>query len=121
MVRGDDQEGRKGTYGVLEQADVVWSVWLEDRHTPVVRVIRGRELTGPDLWHGVLKVENGLGSLDMAATWGDEIGPLDDGKTLDVPEPAVPTHLIDLVMSDPVLLWDGSELDLASMRERQLA
>ena len=73
-VRQDDQEGRNGTHGVLERADVIWAVWSDDGETPVVRVIRGRELDGPDLKHGALQFQNELGVLETAALHGDEIG-----------------------------------------------
>ena len=110
-VRQDDQEGRNGTQGVIERADVVWAVWSDDGETPVVRVIRGRELDGPDLRHGALQFQNELGALETASFHGDEIGLLKDGRTLDVPEPAVPRHLIGHLMSDRVLFSDGTEME----------
>ncbi|GJD92588.1 hypothetical protein BHAOGJBA_6143 [Methylobacterium hispanicum] len=110
-VRQDDQEGRNGVYGVLERADVVWAVWSDDGETPVVRVIRGRDRDGPDLRHGTLEFENELGALETASFHGDEIGLLADGRTMDVPEPAVPQHLIGHLMSDPVLFYDGTEME----------
>lgn len=110
-VRQDDQEGRNGTHGVLDRADVVWAVWSDDGETPVVRVIRGRNLDSPDLKHGALQFQNELGALETAALHGDEIGLRKDGKTLDLPKPAVPRHLISLLMSDPVLFYDGTELE----------
>lgn len=108
-VRQDDQESRNGVYRVLERADVVWAVWSDDEETPVVRVIRGRDRDGPDLRHGALKFENEISTLETASYHGDEIGLLADGRTLDVPEPAVPRHLIGHLMSDPVLFCDGTE------------
>ncbi|WP_455976884.1 hypothetical protein [Methylorubrum populi] len=77
----------------------------------MVRVIRGRNLDGPDLKHGALQFQNELGGLETAALHGDEIGIRKDGKTLDLPEPAVPRHLISLLMSDRVLFYDGTELE----------
>lgn len=110
-MRQDDQEGRNGSHGVLDRADVVWAVWSDDEETPVVRVIRGRYRGGPDLKHGALQFQNELGALETASFHGDEIGLLADGRTLDVSEPAVPRHLIGLLMSDPVLFYDGTELE----------
>lgn len=112
-VRQDDQEGRNGSHGVLERADVVWAVWSDDGETPVVRGIRGRGLDGPDLKHGALQFQNELGALEVVALHGDEIGLLADGRTPDVPEPAVPRHLIGLLMSDPVLFYDGNEMEFS--------
>ncbi|CAO4181221.1 hypothetical protein EEDFHM_03878 [Methylorubrum populi] len=40
-----------------------------------------------------------------------ETGLLTDGRTLDVPEPAVPRHLIGLPMSNPVLFYDGTGIE----------
>lgn len=48
-VRQDDHEGRNGTQGGLERADVVWAVWSDDGETPVIRIISGRDRDGPDL------------------------------------------------------------------------
>lgn len=110
-VRQDDQEGRNGSAGVLDRADVVWAVWSDDGETPVVRVIRGRELDGPDRKHGAIQFQNELGALETASFHGDEIGLLKDGRTLDVPEPAVPRHLIGHLMSDRVLFSDGTKLE----------
>lgn len=117
-IRNDDAEGRRGTVGTLDKADVIWAAWSDDGQTPVLRVIRGRELTGPGLRHGVLTYENELCALDVAQSHGDEIPVSEDGKTLDVPEPAVPPHLIALIKSDPVLLYDGSEMDFTELHER---
>ena len=47
FVREDDQEGRAGTLGGLDHADVIWAAWSNDGQTPVIRVIRGRDLSGP--------------------------------------------------------------------------
>jgi hypothetical protein len=105
------QEGRNGTYGVLERADVVSAVWTDDWETPVVRVIRGLSLDGLDPKHGALQFKNELGALETAFSHGDEIGLLKDGRTLDVLEPTVPRHLIGLLMSDRVLFYDGTELE----------
>ncbi|QRE77244.1 hypothetical protein [Methylobacterium aquaticum] len=121
LTRNDDDEGRQGTFGVLERADVVWAAWSDDGQTPAIRVVRGRDLTGPALRHGVLLVESEAGALDPAETHGEVIGLLDDGKTLDIPEPAVPPHLIDLVMTDPVMFHDGAEMDFAPLREAERA
>ena len=78
--------------------------------------IRVRDLTGPNLRHGVLIVMNELAALELAEAYGDEIALLDDGKTLDVSEPVVPPQLARLVMSDPVLLRHGSEMNFRSLR-----
>ncbi len=85
FVRQDDQEGRNGTRGVLDRADVVWAVWSDDGVTPVIVVIRGRDLNGPDLKHGALQFQNEFGALETAALHGDEIGLRKDGRTLDCP------------------------------------
>ena len=110
-VRQDDQEGRNGTHGVLEGADVVRAVWSDDGETPVVRVIRGRDLDGPDFKHGALQFQNELGALETAALHSDEIGLCEGGRTLDAPKPAVPRHLIGHLMSDRVLFYDGTEME----------
>lgn len=117
-TKNDDAEGRRGTFGTLEKADVIWAAWSEDGQTPVVRAIRGRALTGHGLRHGVPTYENEVCTLDAAESHGDENPLREDGKTLDLPEPAVPPHLIALIRSDPVLLYDGSEMDFTELHER---
>lgn len=75
----------------------------------MLRVIRGRGLTGPDLRRGVLTYGNEVSTLDIAEIYGDEIPIGKDGKTSDLPEPAVPPHLIALIKSDdpPPLKWSA--------------
>jgi hypothetical protein len=119
FVRQDDQEGRNGTQGVLDRADVIWAVWSDDGKTPVVRVIRGRDRDGPGVKHGALQFQNELGALETAASHGDEIGLRKDGRTLDVPKPAVPRHMIGLLMSDPVLFYDGNEMEFSCAFEAE--
>ncbi len=77
----------------------------------MVRVIRGRDLDGPDLKHGALQFQNELGALETAVMHGDEIGLRKNSKTLDLPKPAVPRHLISLLMSDGVLFYDGTGME----------
>jgi len=111
LTKSDDEQGLKGTAKALDLADVLWAAWSEDGRTPTIRVIRGRDLTGDDLKHGVMLVENEVVALDLAESLGDQIGLKEDGKTLDVPEPAVPPHLIRMIQSDPVLLFDGTPMN----------
>lgn len=33
-IRNDDEEGRRGTFGTLETADVIWAAWSEDGRPP---------------------------------------------------------------------------------------
>ncbi|MCP1557094.1 UNVERIFIED_ORG: hypothetical protein M2438_001167 [Methylobacterium sp. SuP10 SLI 274] len=58
------REGLKVPHpGGLERADVVGAVWSDDRQTPVVRVIRGRDIDGPGLSrtnHSILTAAVGL-------------------------------------------------------------
>ncbi|MCI9878878.1 hypothetical protein [Methylobacterium sp. Leaf104] len=110
-IKNDDDAGRKGTLKAIELSDVLWAAWSDDGRTPRIRVIRGRNLTGKHLRHGVLLVENETSALQIAESHGDAIPTMADGRTLDVPEPAVPQTLIDAVMSDLVLLFDGIEMD----------
>lgn len=117
LIKNDDDAGRKGTFKALEFSDVLWAAWSDDGQTPVIRVIRGRDLTGLDLKHGVLLLDNEIGALEFAEIYGDEIGYLPDGRTLDVPEPAVPQAHIDMMMADPVLLFDGTEMDFYADQE----
>lgn len=111
FVREDDQEGKAGTLDVMDSADVIWAAWSDDGFTPKIRVIRGRDLSGPDLRHGALAFKDEREALEFAEEHGDKIGLREDATTPDVPEPAVPAHLIDLLMDDPVLLYDGKEAE----------
>ncbi|MFY9293425.1 MAG: hypothetical protein WAP03_22395 [Methylorubrum rhodinum] len=59
------------------------------------------------------ELESETEALEMAVRWGDGIGLRKDGETLDVPMPAVPQDLIGLLMSGPVLLYDGNEVEFS--------
>ena len=110
LVRNEDDAGRKGTAKALDLSQVLWTIWSDDGMTPKFRVVRGRDLAGPGLRHGVIKVENEMGALDLAESLGDPIPTKADGKTLDVPKPAVPKAHIAMIMSHPVMLYDGTEM-----------
>lgn len=111
LIKNDDDAGRKGTFRALESSDILWAAWSDDGRTPSIRVIRGRSLVGPDLKHGVLLCDHEEGALEFGENWGDEIPLMKDGKTLNLPKPAVPRTHIEMMMSHRVLLFDGTQMD----------
>ena len=116
-IKNDDDAGRNDTSKAIELSDVLWAAWSDDGQTPQIRVIRGRSLTGRDLRHGVLLVDDKSSALRLAERHGDAIPTMADGKTPDLPEPAVPQALINAMRSDLVLLFDGDEMDFYAGQE----
>lgn len=99
--------GARNPRQALDQADVLWIVWGTDGPAPGFRVVRGRNLAGPGLRHGVIVVGDEITGLAFVEGRGDRIAVMNDGETLGIPEPPVPQAHIDMVMSDHVPLCDG--------------
>lgn len=91
-------------------ADVLWTLWEDADGTKHARVVRGRNLTAPDLRHARHVCENEGHAIHHAESFGDEISVSADGKTLAVPEPAVPEHHVAMLLSGRFLTSDGQRL-----------
>lgn len=95
-------QGSRGSWAALKAkntADVLWACWKDRDGTPHARVVRGRDLTQPDLLNSAHVVEDEDQAVFFAEEFGDEIPTTEDGKTLLVPEPAVPEHHIAMLLS----------------------
>lgn len=108
--------GRDGKWGVLraqERSDVLWAHWEDKDGTPHARGIRGRDLTAPDLRRAVQVVEDEDRAVSFAESFGDEIPLFDDGRTLVLPEPAVPDHHVAMLLAGRFLTCNGRRLEAA--------
>ncbi|KTS34233.1 hypothetical protein NS228_05215 [Methylobacterium indicum] len=103
-------QGGKGSWEWLrarEKADVLWAWWRDADGTTHARVVRGRDLDQPDLLHSAEIVEDEDQAFYLAESAGDEMALDEDGKTLLLPEPAVPEHHVAMLLSGRLKATNG--------------
>ncbi|MGY2049137.1 hypothetical protein [Methylobacterium sp. JK268] len=103
-------QGGRGSWAhrkAEDGADVLWTCWKDGDGTPHARVIRGRDLTGPDLRHAAHVVENEDQAVLYAEDFGEEIPTTEDGGTYLLPEPAVPEHHVAMLKAGRYRTCDG--------------
>ncbi|MGW5959462.1 hypothetical protein [Methylorubrum thiocyanatum] len=103
-------QGGRGSWEWLrarEKADVLWACWKDVDGTTHAQVVRGRDLIEPDLLHSAEIVEDEDQAFFLAESAGDEMALDDDGKTLLLPEPAVPEHHLAMLLSGRLKATNG--------------
>jgi hypothetical protein len=109
-LRKKTDAANQALWKALGSADVVWMAWEDTRYSRRFRVVRGRDLSGPGLPHGVIFVGCEVSGLALFEGRGYQVAVMDDGETAGIPEPPVPQAHIDMVMADQVLLCDGKSM-----------